>query len=251
MDPRRNWPPPAWGWPTMQVAWRKGNVIGENRTREKVVQGTLKGWTLGRRQRGQHECNKWLRKWDLKEVWLESTGNFIETFRKTNGLEITKRIARSTVGMQKIKEWTLWRSRPPPKQKKRSYMECTPEMWEHQPLWIVSPHLWDLGSPEKCWCFYTWTDWNLLRELLGMNALKEGVVVAIREWSQQERPNDKKTSWAEPSEKKEWWYTNRLFGANSLKEWAMWHDPWKPQYDHLLGGASLSMFPWQHRIHHC
>jgi hypothetical protein len=27
----------------------------------------------------------------------------------------------------------------------------------------------------------TWTDWNLLRELLVMHGLKEGTVVAVRE----------------------------------------------------------------------
>jgi hypothetical protein len=41
-----------------------------------------------------------------------------ETFRKTRRLEIAKRTARSTVGMRKIKGWTLWRGRLPAKQKK-------------------------------------------------------------------------------------------------------------------------------------
>jgi hypothetical protein len=41
-----------------------------------------------------------------------------EIYRKSIVLEITKRIARCTVGLQRVKDWTLWRVRPPLKQKK-------------------------------------------------------------------------------------------------------------------------------------
>jgi hypothetical protein len=40
-----------------------------------------------------------------------------EIFRETRRLEVAKRIARSTVEMQKMKDWTLWRGRPPSKWK--------------------------------------------------------------------------------------------------------------------------------------
>jgi hypothetical protein len=33
--------------------------------------------------------------------------------------------------------------------------------------------------------------------------------------------------------------------------WTLWHDAWKPEYDRLLGGASLSTFPWQRGIDRC
>jgi hypothetical protein len=64
-------------------------------------------------------------------------------------------------------------------------------------------------------------DWNLIMELVGMRGLKEGAVVAVGEWSPRERPSHKKTAWAELSEKKEWSYTFKLFGMNSLKVGAM------------------------------
>jgi hypothetical protein len=70
-----------------------------------------------------------------------------------------------------IKNRTLWRGQPPPKQKKRQH---------------------------------TWTDWNLIRESLRTSALKEGAVVAVGQWSPQERPSHKKMSQAEPLEKREW-----------------------------------------------
>jgi hypothetical protein len=39
-------------------------------------------------------------------------------FGKTIGLEIAKRIAGSSVGFRTIRDWTLWRGRPPTKEKK-------------------------------------------------------------------------------------------------------------------------------------
>jgi hypothetical protein len=39
-------------------------------------------------------------------------------FRKTCRLEIVKRIAGFSVGLQKIRDWTLWRGQPPQKWKK-------------------------------------------------------------------------------------------------------------------------------------
>jgi hypothetical protein len=44
-----------------------------------------------------------------------------ENLQKSTGLKIAKWIARCTVGLQRIKDWTLWRSQPPPKQKKNAH----------------------------------------------------------------------------------------------------------------------------------
>jgi hypothetical protein len=45
-----------------------------------------------------------VKKRDLKELRRENTGHFNETLRKTSGLEIAKRIARSTVGLRTMKD---------------------------------------------------------------------------------------------------------------------------------------------------
>jgi hypothetical protein len=42
-----------------------------------------------------------------------------EIYRKTIRLDIGKRNTRSSARMGSIKEWTLWRGRPPPKELKR------------------------------------------------------------------------------------------------------------------------------------
>jgi hypothetical protein len=76
----------------------------EASSRDKAAQKTSKGWTLWRKQRAQQQCSKGIRKEDLKKLQLESMGSVIKTYRKTTRLEMAKRIARYTVGLQKIKD---------------------------------------------------------------------------------------------------------------------------------------------------
>jgi hypothetical protein len=71
---------------------------------------------------------QYLKKRDLKEPQLESTGSVIKTYRKSSGLEIAERIARSTIGLQRIKDWTSWKGRPPPKWQKKLQVEREPFM---------------------------------------------------------------------------------------------------------------------------
>jgi hypothetical protein len=50
-----------------------------------------------------------------------------EIFRKTRRLEMAKRTARATVEMQKMKDWTLWKIRPPPKRKNKLQIQDEPD----------------------------------------------------------------------------------------------------------------------------
>jgi hypothetical protein len=59
-------------------------------------------------------------KQDLKKLRLESSGNLDTIFSKTTRLEVAKRIARSIVGIRKIKCWTLWKGRPATKTEKET-----------------------------------------------------------------------------------------------------------------------------------
>jgi hypothetical protein len=54
-----------------------------------------------------------------QQPWLEKKEPN-RTYRKTTGLEIEKRIVGSHISLRQDKDWTLWRDRPPPKQKKRN-----------------------------------------------------------------------------------------------------------------------------------
>jgi hypothetical protein len=57
---------------------------------------------------------------DVKEqLRLGSERTTRGIYKKVTGLEIAKRIARCTVRLQRMKDWTLWRGRPSPKRKKR------------------------------------------------------------------------------------------------------------------------------------
>jgi hypothetical protein len=55
-----------------------------------------------------------------QQLQLESTGNVNETFRDTLELEITKRIAGTSIRLRKMRVRTLWRAQPPSKRKRDS-----------------------------------------------------------------------------------------------------------------------------------
>jgi hypothetical protein len=61
--------------------------------KDKAAWKTSKGRTLRRKQRAQQQFNKG-----------NNLGNIIKTYRKTMRLEMAKRIARSTVGLQNTKD---------------------------------------------------------------------------------------------------------------------------------------------------
>jgi hypothetical protein len=67
-----------------KVARHKENSIRRNRTRNKVMLGTAKGWTLERDNVRNRNVTR---------------GTRIESYRKMIGLEIVKRIVRSSVGL--------------------------------------------------------------------------------------------------------------------------------------------------------
>jgi hypothetical protein len=115
-----------------KVARRKENIVRNKWTRAKADRGIQKMRT---RHEGRKSVNdlgggrpRYLRKRDLKKRELESTGYLDTTFSKTTRLEIAKQIARSTVGMRRARNWTLWRGRPPPKRKKKLRVEREPVM---------------------------------------------------------------------------------------------------------------------------
>jgi hypothetical protein len=97
----------------------------KNETKNKFARGTSKSRTHRRRQRATEEGKNRSRKRNPKEL---RTRNVIKTFGKTTGLKFAERVNRSTVGLRKIRKWTLWRDRPPPKRKKKFQIEQEPAM---------------------------------------------------------------------------------------------------------------------------
>jgi hypothetical protein len=94
------------------------------------------------------------------------------------------------------------------------------EVWVYGPLGMVLPHRWKKNSG---WWWCTWIDWNLIKESLGTSALKKGAVVVGGEWTPLKTEPQENETKCRP-QKKERWYTNRLFGTNSLKKGTLWRN---------------------------
>jgi hypothetical protein len=116
-----------------KVAWRKRNLFRTVQTQRNcglrkrfVVTGkrtTPKGWTFGKTRRVDPEGStvvKVSNTRQLRRLKNEKTAGRI--FEKTFRLQIAKREDGSSVGSLKIRNWTLWRGRRPPK-RKRNYQE--------------------------------------------------------------------------------------------------------------------------------
>jgi hypothetical protein len=131
------------------VAQHKRNVFRKIRTEENcesskefVADGVRKG----------PGCENGIRRWDVKEpphmrTWRKTASSIegmnrreqprLEGVRKCNDimwktfrLEIVKRANEMSSGLQKVRKWTLWRGRPPPKQKKKLHTEQELDMWD-------------------------------------------------------------------------------------------------------------------------
>jgi hypothetical protein len=98
--------------------------LWKNQTRNKFARITWKGRTLRRRQVMCQEGTNGTRNQDFKEqLWLGSKRTTSEFDRKAFGLEFVKQATGMSSGLQKMRNWTLWRGRPPLKQKKRLHTE--------------------------------------------------------------------------------------------------------------------------------
>jgi hypothetical protein len=82
----------------------------KNKTENKIARGTRIGLTLGRSQLVCQEGSNGNRNRDAKEqLRLDNERTTRGICRKSTGLEIAKRIARCTVELKRIRDWTLWR----------------------------------------------------------------------------------------------------------------------------------------------
>jgi hypothetical protein len=132
------------------VARREGNLVREYSTRDNIAPKTRRGRTEeNRRWKGQG-CEKGIRSRDIVEPLhlrkgrktvnsngglsrrqhprLESMGNSIKVFGKTIALQFGKLADGSTVVLRKMRNWTLWRGRSPPKRKKSLLTKQEPVM---------------------------------------------------------------------------------------------------------------------------
>jgi hypothetical protein len=73
--------------------------------------------TIGRRRQLKPEHKNGIRNRGLSQL-LQSKREFNKTSRKTLGLEFVKQAVGMSSRLRKVRNWTLWRVRPPSKRKK-------------------------------------------------------------------------------------------------------------------------------------
>jgi hypothetical protein len=103
---------------TSRMTCHTGVARHKAQGQDNVVQETQKGRTFRRRCWEKPDGNPGIKDQDFEKLRLGSdtiSGGF---YRKTTTLEIIKRTAGSSVRLQRIKDWTLWRGQNPPKQLK-------------------------------------------------------------------------------------------------------------------------------------
>jgi hypothetical protein len=105
------------------------HTVQEWHDSRKMPSGKLVPWTMWYEEPGKDgraesdnmrkEGTDLTRNQDFEErLQLGSEMTTNRSYRKAIGLEIMKRAARTSTGLPKMKNWTLWRGRPPPKQEK-------------------------------------------------------------------------------------------------------------------------------------
>jgi hypothetical protein len=98
---------------------RKGHSH-QGQARDNVTGRAPKGRTLERRRLTRQECNNGIKVGDLKEQpQLRKQKSSCRIFKKAIMPDIVKQRFESSVRIQKMSDWTLWRVWPHPKQKKR------------------------------------------------------------------------------------------------------------------------------------
>jgi hypothetical protein len=133
------------------VAWRKRNISGKirtqgscgprqalgaarirmmtlrakvtrrkkTRTRDEVIRGTLRKRTYGRRRQPNPERKNGTEDPDIRRRMRLETERRLEIDRKIFESAVVKRATGMSNRLRKVKDWVLWRGRPPPKRLKR------------------------------------------------------------------------------------------------------------------------------------
>jgi hypothetical protein len=172
----------------------------KNETRDKAARGTRKGLMFRRRQLTCQEGINGTRNRDFKEqLHLGSERTSSGIYTKTSGLDITKRTAGSSVRLQRMGDWTLWRGSTTSKMEKViAHRVGVGNVGALVTLGIFAPTDWkkkkDDGRRESSW-----------RQ-----------VTAVKKKKTKPQEDENKHT---PQEK--WRYACRLFFPNGLKEGAM------------------------------
>jgi hypothetical protein len=100
------------------VARRKGNVVPKTRTRDKVIRGTLERQTFRRRHQPKPERKNGTEDPDIRRLMRLKMESRLKIDEKVFEPEVVKRATGMFNRLRKVRDWILWRGRPPPKRLK-------------------------------------------------------------------------------------------------------------------------------------
>jgi hypothetical protein len=127
-----------------RVAWRRESYVRKDWTTDKVEREARRSRMLRRRLRSHQENGKrisdqcggqppYLRKEktttngggssSVQQSHVESGVMLKKILSAIFRVKVAKQVVGTSRGLQRMKKWTLWRGRPPPKRKKRSCTE--------------------------------------------------------------------------------------------------------------------------------
>jgi hypothetical protein len=101
-----------------KVTQRKRNFVRKTRTRDKVIRGTLRKRTFGRRHQPNPELKNGIEDPDIRRRMRLKTERRMEIDKKVFEPEVVKRATGMSNRLRKVKDSVLWRGRPSPKRLK-------------------------------------------------------------------------------------------------------------------------------------
>lgn len=108
--------------PRPQGHSNEGQSVAQGRNNQnmnKFARGTRKEITNIKRSWKFLDCNNGIRNRDFgKQLRLGSRCTLKKDLYEMVGVKIAKQLAGSYVALRRVKDWTMWRGRPPPKRKK-------------------------------------------------------------------------------------------------------------------------------------
>jgi hypothetical protein len=105
--------------PLCKSGTAKGTWVSEKSRKEDTAPRTPKGSTSRMRRWKSPGCKNGIRNRDFEDqLRLGSGGMLKKVLYEIVSVKIAKQVSGSYVASRKIKDWTLWRGRPPPKRLK-------------------------------------------------------------------------------------------------------------------------------------
>jgi hypothetical protein len=124
------------------VAWCKGHIVGKNQTRKNIARGAQRWRMFEKRLQVDPKGSKHLKiPGTRRQLHLKIERGADGLIRKAFGLQFRKRAARSSVGLRRMMNRTLWGHRPPSETEKETAYGVNAGYGGTRPLLVLEPQL--------------------------------------------------------------------------------------------------------------